>query len=183
MDTIELFMRTAPGERLQGDRLRRLLQAWIERTGRASNLEDLQTSPDGDDAVARLRQDRRVYEVRLHHEGGAEAHRLLVDAATWVLPELPRRRGAWLLGLAVGLLGLLVTYTWLDQPAVVYVLGTVASALLAVVVARAAWRSTVVNRVRRATEEAGGQQPASEVLAELDAVIREDERVERVTER
>lgn len=182
MDTIEFFMRTAPGERLQGDRLRRLLREWIERTGRASGLVDIEVSPEGDDAVARLRSERRVYEVHLRHEGGTEARRLIVDASTWVMPELPQRWWAWLAGLAAGLLGLVVTWTWLDEALVLYVVGLIGSVMLALTVANATWRRTVADRIRRATEDAGGQQPAREYLEELDAVLRADERVEHLTE-
>lgn len=183
MDTIELFMRPEPGERLHGERLRRLLREWIERTGRAAGLVDVQSSVEGDDAVARIREDRRVLEVRLHQEGGDLAHRLLVDASTWVMPELPPRRTAWVAGLVAGLLGLLVTWTLLDAAAVTALVGTIASVLLAVVVANTVWRRTVTRRVRQATDEAGGQRPASAYLSELDEVIRRDDRVESVSER
>lgn len=124
-----------------------------------------------------------MLEVRLHQEGGEQGHRLVVDASTWVMPELPPRHTAWLAGLGAGLLGLLVTWTWLDVVFVSWLVGTIASALLAVVVANTVWRRTVRRRVRRATEEAGGQQPASAYLSELDEVIRRDDRVETITER
>lgn len=183
MDSIELFLHRSPDERLVGERLVELLKDWIGRTPQGDRLVDVELGPDGQQAVARLQEEERVVEVRLHHEGGPESHRLSLDAWTWVLPTLPSRRVAWLAGLGAGLVGLLITWIWLSQTLVGFVMGTVASALLAVLVANLAWNSTVMRRIRKATDASGGQKPARSYLAELSEILHQDSRVETLTER